>query len=224
VTVHTPKIATAPALDRQAPVANDVALVRQLTPPASLSAQNIVPRLGSSITRAIAGGRYQLMRLGPAAVVGVAATLTAVVIALTVIMSIRNATHDLELRIANARQHPPAARPEDAAGKLVSSLPSREQIPAVLGQVLQQAGLAGVTLATGHYAYSPPKAGEVARYELDFPLKAEYPAVRDFIDRTLTAVPAAGLDKLDIERKAVGDTLVNADVRFVVFVRSEPQK
>jgi hypothetical protein len=218
VTVHAPQLATAPALTERTPVANEVA------PPATVSPQNIVSRLSSSIVRAVSAGRYQLLRLGPAAVVGVAATLTAVVIGLTAIMSIRNATHDLELRIANARQHPPAARPEDTAGKLVSSLPSREQMPAVLGQVLQQAGLAGVVLATGHYAYSPPKAGQVARYELDFPLKAEYPAVRDFIDRTLTAVPAAGLDKLDIERKAVGDTLVNADVRFVVFVRSEPEK
>jgi hypothetical protein len=217
-------MATAPALDGGRPVANEVAPMRQPAPPASVSAQNIVSRLSGSITRAIPAGRYQLLRLGPAAVVGVAATLTAVVIGLTAIMSIRNATHDLELRIANARQHPRAPRPEDTAGRLVSALPSREQMPAVLGQVLQQARLAGVVLATGHYAYSPPKAGQVARYELDFPLKAEYPSVRDFIDRTLTAVPAAGLDKLDIERKAVGDTLVNADVRFVVFVRSEPQK
>jgi hypothetical protein len=61
----------------------------------------------------------------------------------------------------------------------------------------------------------------VGRYELEFPLKAEYPKVRDFINRTLNAVPSAGLDKLRIERKAVGDALVNADVRFVVFVRSE---
>jgi hypothetical protein len=198
--------------------------MRLLAHPASVPAQNIVSRLSGSIIRVISTGHYQLLRLGPAAVVGVAATLAAVVIGLTAVMSIRDATHDLELRIANARQHPPAARPEDAAGKLVSSLPSREQMPAVLGQVLEQARSAGVRLATGHYAYSPPKAGQVARYELDFPLKAEYPSVRDFIDRILTAVPSAGLDKLDIERKAVGDTLVNADVRFVVFVRSEAQK
>ena len=214
--IHAPRRATTLELTREKPVANEAGPVGLLTPAT-------VARLSGSVARVIADGRYQLLRLGPAAVGGVAASLTAVVIALTAI-TVRNATHDLELRIANARQHPPAARPQDAAGKLVSSLPSREQMPAVLRQVLQQARLAGVELATGHYAYSPPKAGQVARYELDFPLKAQYPSVRDFIDRTLTAVPAAGLDKLDIERKAVGDTLVNADVRFVVFVRSEPQK
>jgi hypothetical protein len=97
-------------------------------------------------------------------------------------------------------------------------------MPVVIGQVLQQASLAGVALDIGHYAYSPPKTGNVGRYEIEFPLKAEYPNVRDFINRTLKAVPSAGLDKLRIERKAVGDALVNADVRFVVFVRSESVK
>jgi hypothetical protein len=35
-------------------------------------------------------------------------------------------------------------------------------------------------------------------------------------------VPAAGLDKLQVERRSIGDNSVSADVRFVVFVRSEP--
>ena len=88
-------------------------------------------------------------------------------------------------------------------------------------QTLQQAQQSGIALDTGHYSYSPPKGGGVGRYEIEFPVKAEYPAVREFINRTLTAVPSVGLDKLRIERKVVGDNVVSADVRFVVFVRSE---
>jgi len=34
-------------------------------------------------------------------------------------------------------------------------------------------------------------------------------------------VPAAALAKLHVERKTVGDQIVNADIGFVVFVRSE---
>jgi hypothetical protein len=34
-------------------------------------------------------------------------------------------------------------------------------------------------------------------------------------------VPAAALGKLHVERKTVGDPVVNADIGFVVFVRSE---
>jgi len=92
-------------------------------------------------------------------------------------------------------------------------------MPAILSQVLQQADAAGVELAKGQYTYNVASASGVARYELDFPVKAQYRGVRDFINRTLTNIPSAGLYKLSIERKAIGDTQVNADVRFVIFIR-----
>jgi len=34
-------------------------------------------------------------------------------------------------------------------------------------------------------------------------------------------VPSAALAKLHVERKTVGDPVVNADIGFAVFVRSE---
>src|SRR5256885_17255571 len=84
-----------------------------------------------------------------------------------------------------------------------------------------QAKEAGVSLDKGHYLYVPAKSGTIARYELEFPVKAGYPEIRSFINRTLGAVPAVALSKLHVERKAVADPLVNADIGFVVFVRSE---
>jgi hypothetical protein len=144
---------------------------------------------------------------------------------MTALIAGRNGTDALTAQIARAAQHRPnvASSTEEGIGKVMAALPTRDQIPAVIGMMLQQAQQSGVELETGHYAYSPPKAGGVGRYELEFPVKAAYPRVRDFINRTLTEVPSAGLDKLHIERKVVGDTVVSADVRFAVFVRSESE-
>jgi hypothetical protein len=165
---------------------------------------------------------YKIGRVGPAGVAGLFATTAAVAIGIIGLVSIRNATDSLTAQITQLQQHPNTApRVEDGLGKMITALPTRDEMPGVISQVLQQAGLAGVALDTGHYTYSPPKTGKVGRYELEFPLKAQYPNVRDFINRTLNAVPSAGLAKLRIERKAVADALVNADVRFVVFVRSD---
>jgi hypothetical protein len=165
---------------------------------------------------------YRIGQVGPAGVAGLLATTAAVVIAVFGVVSIQNATDSLTAQITRLQQHPNVApRIEDGLGKVITALPTRDQMPVVIGQMLQQARLAGVALDTGHYVYIPPKTGGVGRYELEFPLKAEYPNVRDFINKALTAVPSAGLDKLRIERKAVGDVLVNAEVRFVVCVRSE---
>ena len=48
---------------------------------------------------------------------------------------------------------------------------------------------------------------------------SDYGNVRNFINKSLAAVPALGLDKLHVERKNVGDTLVSADVGFVIYLR-----
>jgi hypothetical protein len=164
--------------------------------------------------------QYRISRVGALGVTGLAALVAAVVIAVSVLIPAQNAIRSLSSDIDRAQHQPrPKETPEEGLGRFVTTLPTRGQMPAVIGQILEQARQAGVPLDSGHYAFSPGKAGGVSRYELEFPVKASYPHVRDFINRTLTAVPAAGLDKLHIERKSVSDETVNANVSFVVFVR-----
>jgi hypothetical protein len=181
-------------------------------------------RLQELTTRTFPIAWYRVTRVvGPAGLVGAAATLAAILIGVLALVGERHAADALSAQIAHAQAHPTVAAVNDAGvSKVVADLPRRQDIPLVVGTVLAQARAANVVLDNGHYNYSAPKGGTVGRYELEFPVKADYPSVRDFINRTLSAVPAAGLDKLHIERKAVGDPIVSADIRFVVFVRAEP--
>ena len=205
--------------------------VHELPAPATVEPQNRTPTLppaglSSRLRGAVVGfvphAQYQLTRLGAPGIAGIAALLTAVVITLGTLIPARNAIRALDVDVERAMKRPPSGvTPEEGLGKFVAALPTRGQVPAVIGLVLQQAQQAGVPLDVGHYAFIPAKAGSVGRYELEFPVRASYPQVRDFINRTLAAVPAVGLDKLRIERKSVADQAVNADVRFVVFVRGE---
>ena len=194
-----------------------------------LAAATAVPkalalRLQHLTTHTLPIAWYHMARVGPAGLLGGAALLAGALIAMFALVGGRNATDALSVQIAHVQAHPSAAVAGDAGvSKVVAALPRRQEMPAVVGLVLEQARAANVTLDNGHYTYSVPKGGNaVGRYELEFPVKATYPNVRDFINRTLSAVPAAGLDKLRIERKVVGDPVVSADIRFVVFVRAEP--
>lgn len=192
--------------------------------PAAAARVDLITRLRGTVVGIVPHAQYQLTRLGALGTTGLVAILAAVVIGLGALVPGQNAIRALDADIARAKQHHPPSEvtPEEGVGRLVSALPTRGQIPAVIGLVLQQAQQAGVPLDVGHYDFVPAKsAGGVGRYELEFPVHASYPQVRDFINRTLTAIPAAGLDKLRIERKTVADQTVNADVRFVVFVRGE---
>ena len=179
-----------------------------------------MPRMQKAVTQWIPLAQYQLTRLGPAGAAGVSAAAAAVVIGIFALLSLRTANDSLNAQILRARHHPEVAiTPEQGLIRAVAQLPNRAQIPAVLGQILQQAQAAGVELEKGQYTYVASGTGGFGRYELDFPVKAQYPGVRDFINRTLTNIPAAGLDKLSFERKLAGDTQVTAEVRFVVFTR-----
>ncbi|MBV8742879.1 MAG: hypothetical protein JOZ12_13915 [Sinobacteraceae bacterium] len=181
-------------------------------PPATLlKAQN-------ALARAVPAATYYVTRLGPAGTSGLAALVAAIIIGATVVLGAHSAADDLTARIAAVQRQHATATPEQELARVVTTLPGRARMPVIVSEVLQQATAAGVPLSAGHYSYSPPTAGRVARYELDFPVTAEYPKVRNFINRTLQEVPYATLDKLHIERKVVGDAVVKADVRFVVFV------
>jgi hypothetical protein len=218
-TTPSMSLSTLQELPTPAPVA---APTPAKAPSAPAARVGVLTRLHGTAVGFIPHAQYQLTRLGALGLTGAAALLAAVVIGLGALIPGQNAIRVLDADIARAKQHPsPEITPEEGLGRLVAALPTRSQIPGVISVVLQQAQQAGVPLDVGHYAFIPAKAGSVGRYELEFPVRASYPQVRDFINRTLTAVPAAGLDKLRIERKTVADQAVNADVRFVVFVRGE---
>jgi hypothetical protein len=215
---QVPATVDAPAAPLAAPVLAAASAVRGAV--TALPGRTLA-RAQAVATQLVPQLQYQIARLGPAGQVGLAALVAVLVVAVGTLLPAHHALQALSADIVRA-QHPSAAALADqAAPHLVASLPTRAQIPAVIGQIFIQAKEAGVPLDTGHYVYSPAKAGAIARYDLEFPVKASYPDIRGFINRTLTSVPAAALGKLHVERKAVGDQVVNADIGFVVFVRSE---
>jgi Tfp pilus assembly protein PilO len=164
--------------------------------------------------------QYRVARLGITGQAGLAALTAAAVLVVSVLVPSQHALQTLSADLARAHHTSAVSTAEQAAPRLLNTLPTRAEMPRVIGQVFAEAKAVGVPLDTGRYLYAPAKGGEIARYELEFPVKASYPDIRSFIDHTLAAVPAAALGKLRIERKAVGDAVVNADIEFVVFLRS----
>ena len=204
------------------PAARLVALAPQAAAPVSATAGTALARVQAAAGQVIPRLQYQVMRLGTAGQVGLAALTAAVAIAAGVLLPTWHAMQGLSANLAQAQHAPSGYSIEQAVPHLMASLPTRMQMPAVVGEVYAQAQAAGVPLDTGRYVYSPARSGSVASYSLEFPVKgAAYPALRTFINKTLAAVPAASLSKLQIERKAVGEQAVNADIGFVVFVREE---
>ena len=218
------QLSVAPAAGMPEPASSQVlgAPATPVTPPAAPKSQAsaALTWLQSAPVQLLPYVQYQLTRLGVAGQAGVAALAAAAVIAVSVLLPAKQAVQNLTDDLARLRHAPVSASASQKAPNLLASLPARTEISAVIAQVYAEAKGANVSLDSGHYVYTPAKGGAVSRYELEFPVKASYPDIRTFIDHTLSAVPAAALGKLRLERKAVGDAVVAADIVFVVFVRS----
>jgi len=181
----------------------------------------VLARARAALLQLLPELQYRISRLGVAGQTGLAALAAAAVVAAAALIPAQHALLRLNTDLVRAQHATVTAEVEQAAPRLLASLPTRMQMPGVIGEIVAQARSAGVTLDSGRYRYAPAKRGTIDSYELEFPVKATYPAIRTFINGTLTALPAAALDKLRLERKAVADPLVSADIGFVVFVRGE---
>lgn len=210
--------AVAPVADAAGPASS-----KPVTPPAAPRRTAVPARLQAAGAQLVAQAQYRIARLGVVGQAGLAALATAVVLALSAVLPAQHALETVIADLARARHSPAAASAGAGTPQLLATLPTRTQMPAVIGQVFTEAKGAGVSLDTGHYVYTAAKGGTIAHYELEFPVKASYADIRKFIDRTLAAVPSAALAKLRLERKAVGDGVVAANVVFVVFVRGGDQ-
>jgi Pilus assembly protein, PilO len=114
-----------------------------------------------------------------------------------------------------------AATPQAQFQTFLEELPTRDDLPALMGQIVAASAATGVDLEEGHYELvAAGKAGHIARYRLSFPVMGSYPQVRGFIDQALIAVPAMSLDGLSLERGDIADRVVNAELDFAVFVRT----
>jgi len=187
-------------------------------PPTSKMA--LQQRAERMLVRALPQARYQLMRVGPAGLTGIGVLVAAAVAAIALLLPAHQSVLALRDELTKAGHTMPATvKPQQSPQQFAASLPTREQIPALLGVVLAQATEAGITLEQGRYTFSPATSNRLAHYTFEFPVKADYGNIRSFINNSLAAVPALGLDKLHVERKTVGDTLVSADVGFIIYLR-----
>lgn len=110
--------------------------------------------------------------------------------------------------------------PAGTAQELIKELPSRDDLPEIMGQIVTVATAAGLTLDRGNYEFTATESGDVSRYRLNLPVRGSYPQVRAFIENTLAAVPVAALESMRVERNQVSDQTIAADLKFAVLVGS----
>ena len=143
-------------------------------------------------------------RLGAATIAGIAAVVLALTLFIANNLPQGSAIAALRGQLA---QLAPVTKGALAplSGSALAALPPRGEAPDIVAKILEEARASGVELPRGQYEYVPARDGVAARYRMTFPVHATYPQLREFMDRTLVALPAVAVEGMRIERKAVGD-------------------
>ncbi len=161
-------------------------------------------------------------RLGRSGIAGLLMIAVAVLIqfARTVPLQAETAALDtrlISLQTANKRVvAPPVNVP---ASGFTDRLPPTTAASAVIGQLEQLAHAHGIQLLRGQYAQTPVAGTSLLRWQLTLPIEAEYPKLMAFIAASLQAQPTLALDELKLKRDTINTPVLDADVRFNLYLR-----
>lgn len=109
-------------------------------------------------------------------------------------------------------------RPADQLAAFYRFFPADGSLRPSLETVYALARREGLQLDAGEYRVSKEAPGRLTQHEVMLPLRGSYPQIRRFLDAVLTSIPSAALQHVQFERKSVGDAMVSARVRLLLFI------
>jgi len=124
----------------------------------------------------------------------------------------------LQLKLATA----PSAK-ETAAIETEKAMQSDKLVEADLNKIFELALKNDVDLPQGDYQWSVDPNSPFRKYQISYPVVADYRNVENFVTQVLLALPWAALNGFEIRRNAVNETEVQADLTFTLYFDGRPE-
>ena len=124
----------------------------------------------------------------------------------------------LQLKLTTA----PTAK-ESAALETERAMQSDKLVEADLNKIFEVALKNEVELPQGDYQWSVDPNSPFRKYQISYPVVADYRNVENFVTQVLLALPWAALNGFEIRRNAVNETEVQADLTFTLYFDGRPE-
>ncbi|MNM68631.1 Pilus assembly protein, PilO [compost metagenome] len=112
-----------------------------------------------------------------------------------------------------------AVKPEQQAlDSLRQQLPGQPQASELIERLYQLASAEKISLARGEYALGIDPKTQLARYQIVLPVRGSYPQIRGFLKGLLGQLPTLVLEDLELQRKRIGDSELNARLRMTLYL------
>jgi Tfp pilus assembly protein PilO len=99
-------------------------------------------------------------------------------------------------------------------------LPARTSAPDWLRIIFAAAQSQGLGLEQGEYKVTVDRNGRLLSYEIRLPVRGSYVQIRNFVAQVLEEVPSIAMDELTTRREAIGESRIEASIRFTLFLNA----
>lgn len=130
---------------------------------------------------------------------------------------LRQETMQLRQQAKTSADDAPQA-PAEKLAVFYAFFPPSKNLPDMLDKIFAAAKRQSLVLEHGEYGVFKDGVGGMMRYQITLPVRGSYPQIRKFVDAALGEVPALSLDSIQFERRKIGDAMVEAKLKFVVFL------
>lgn len=126
----------------------------------------------------------------------------------------------LHERIARAGRQMSAGErpPAEQLAEFYRLFPDASNSPDWIGKIAATAQRCGLSLDQGEYKPTRDTVGQLTRLQMTLPVRGEYRQIRRFLTATGAALPIVSLEQVQFERQKVGDPLIDARIRLVLYL------
>jgi hypothetical protein len=136
----------------------------------------------------------------------------------------------VEQQIATARgthnqQSVGATIPSTAADRLAkfhAALGAREDLDQHMRRIYEAARKRNLALDVGEYQLVNDVAGGFRRYQIQLPIDGAFSGIQSFSQQVLLEFPFAALESMTFQRESIDAPIVEAQLRFVLFLSDRP--
>jgi Tfp pilus assembly protein PilO len=133
--------------------------------------------------------------------------------------ALRDSTVSLQARIAQVQTSNDSVRPVDEQlDAFYQIFPSEHEVTDWIGKIAAIAQRDGLGLQQAEYKAERDKTGKLTRVQMNLPLRGEYQTLRRFLSDVHAEIPFVSLEQVQFERQKVGDPLLDAKLRLVIFL------
>lgn len=100
------------------------------------------------------------------------------------------------------------------------NFPTTESVNKTWEELAKLAEKSGLTIDHARYESSLEKHAGLLRYQLNMPVKATYPQIRDFLAEVIQSTPNVALEQLSFRRESVDSPLVEANIDLALYSRA----